>query len=152
VVLDEAQHLTPDLLEEVRLLSNLEAQAGKALQVVLAAQPAFTATLRAPELAGFSQRLAVRAELEPFGIHEAADYLVHHLRAAGARPDHIISDEAIEVLARASGGVPRVLNQAAHQALLLAHSAGAPQIDAEVALEALAMLGLDTPAAAETDG
>jgi type II secretory pathway predicted ATPase ExeA len=151
VVLDEAQHMTPDLLEELRLLSNLEAREGKALQVILVAQPGFSATLRAPDLAGFSQRLAVRAELEPFGIHEAADYLLHHLRAAGGRPDHFMSDEAVEILARGSGGVPRVLNQVGHQALLLAHSAGVAQIDAEVAVEALAMLGLNAGVAAESD-
>jgi type II secretory pathway predicted ATPase ExeA len=142
LVVDEAQHLTPDLLEELRLLGNLEAQEAKAIQVVLAGQPALEKTLRRPELAAFNQRALVRARLQPLDVHEAADYLVHQLRAAGGRPEAIISDEALEVLARGTKGVPRVLNQAAHQALNLGQSAGADLVDAEVALDALAALGL----------
>jgi general secretion pathway protein A len=142
VVIDEAQNLTPDLLEELRLLSNLEGAGGKAVQVVLLAQPALLETLRLPALAAFEQRLGVRARLEPLGLHEAADYLVHHLRAKGGRPEAIVSDEALEVLARGTRGVPRLLNRAGHQALALAASAGAGQVDAEVAIETLALLGL----------
>src|SRR5262249_3521816 len=73
--------------------------------------------------------------------------LVHHLRAAGARPEHLVSDEALEILARCTQGFPRLLNRAAHHALLLAHSAGASMLDVEAALEALANLGL-----ADTEG
>jgi type II secretory pathway predicted ATPase ExeA len=142
LVIDEAQHLTPDLLEELRLLGNLEGRNGKALQVILLALPAIVETLRLPELAAFNQRLAVRTQVEPLGLHEAADYLVYHLRAAGARPENLVSDEALEVLARGTGGVPRLLNRAAHQALLLAYAAGATMLDAEAALEALSNLGL----------
>jgi type II secretory pathway predicted ATPase ExeA len=142
LVIDEAQHLTPDLLEELRLLGNLEGRNGKALQVILLALPAILDALGLPELAAFNQRLVVRARVEPLGLHEAVDYLVHHLRAAGARPEHLVSDEALEVLARGTQGVPRLLNQAAHQALRLAYSAGATMLDAEAALEALASLGL----------
>jgi hypothetical protein len=105
-----------------------------------------------PELAGFSQRLAVRTCVEPLDLHEAADYLVHHLRLAGGRPEHLVTDEAVEVLARGCRGVPRRLNQAANQALELAGAAGFEQVDVEAALEALALLGLaaDTEPAEET--
>jgi type II secretory pathway predicted ATPase ExeA len=144
LVADEAQHLTPDLLEEIRLLGNLEAGQRKALQVVLSAQPALLQTLRRPELASLSQRLVVRARLAPLGFEEAADYLLHHLRAAGARPEAVVTEEGLEVLARGTQGVPRLLNQAAHQALLLAQEGeGASLVDAEVALEALTSLGLE---------
>jgi type II secretory pathway predicted ATPase ExeA len=142
LVVDEAHHLAPDLLEELRLLGNLEAKSSKAIQVVLAGQPILEKTLRRPELAAFNQRAVVRARLGPFDVHEAADYLVHQLRTAGGRPENIVTDEALEVVARGAKGVPRVLSQAAHQALVLAHSAGAEMVDAEVALEALAGLGL----------
>jgi type II secretory pathway predicted ATPase ExeA len=143
LVIDEAQHLTVDLLEELRLLTNLEGQKGKAAQVVLLAQTAIFLALEQPELAGFNQRLGVRCQLEPLGIDEAADYLVHHLRVQGGMPQEIMSDEALELLTRATGGVPRLLNRAGHQALSLAFSAGANLVDAEVALEALTILGLD---------
>jgi type II secretory pathway predicted ATPase ExeA len=142
LILDEAQHLTADLLEELRLLGNLEARCGKALQVVLVGQPALLETLRRPELTALCQRLAVRAELEPLALQEAADYLLHHLRVAGGRPERLFVDEALELLSRQTRGVPRLLNQAAHQALNLAAEADAAQVDAEAALEALALLGL----------
>jgi type II secretory pathway predicted ATPase ExeA len=148
VIVDEAQHLAPDLLEELRLLGNLEARGGKAVQVVLVGQPSLLETLRKPALTALNQRLAVRLRLEPLGLEEAADYLLHQLRAAGGRPEAILSDEAIQLLAAGARGVPRLLNQAAHQALLLAQSAGVPAVDAEAALEALALLGLDMEVAA----
>jgi general secretion pathway protein A len=143
ILVDEAHLLSPDLLEELRLLGNLEAGTGKAVQVVLAAQPAILDTIHRPELDSVRQRLAIRVALNLLDVREAVDYLVHQVRAAGARPDAIISDEALELLARGTQGVPRLLNQAAHQALLLACAAEVEQVDAEAALEALGLLGLD---------
>ncbi|MCI0458003.1 MAG: AAA family ATPase, partial [Gemmataceae bacterium] len=143
VIVDEAQHLTADLLEELRLLGNLEAGSGKAVQVILAGQPELLQTLSRPELAALSQRTLLRTRLEPLGVEEAVDYLRHHLRAAGGRPERIMPEETLDVLARRTGGVPRLLNQAAHQALALADSADSPVVDVEAALEALALLGLE---------
>ena len=81
-------------------------------------------------------------ELAGFSLEEAADYLLHHLRIAGGRAEAILVDEALEILARATGGVPRLLNQAAYQALCLAEEFDGTVVDAEVALEALSRLGL----------
>jgi len=154
VIVDEAQHLTPELLEELRLLGNLEAPHGRAVQVLLVAQPALAETLRRPEAAAVGQRLAVRARLAPLDLYEAADYVVHHLRAAGGRPEALITDEALQVLARGAQGTPRLLNQAAHHSFVLACEAGARQVDAEMVLEALALLGLEAgePAAGDLQG
>jgi type II secretory pathway predicted ATPase ExeA len=155
LIVDEAQHLTPEVLEELRLLANLEARRARAVQVVLAAQPALLETLARPELAALAQRLAVRARLVPFGLEEAVDYLLHQLRTSGGRPQAIVTEEALEILARAGRGVPRLLNQAAHQALTLAFAAGATVADAEAALEAAAALGLSAdegPGEAEAFG
>jgi general secretion pathway protein A len=143
LIVDEAQHLTADLLEELRLLGNLEARSGKALQVVLVGQPALLETLRRQELTALWQRLAIRAEIEPLALQEAADYLLHHVRSAGGRPERLFGDEALELLSRQTRGVPRLLNQAAHQALNLAAEAGSVEVDAEAALEALTLLGLE---------
>lgn len=143
LILDEAQHLTADLLEELRLLGNLEARSIRAVQVVLVGQPGLLETLRRPEMASLWQRLAVRAELSPLALQEAADYLLHHLRIAGGPSERLFEDEALEVLSRQTRGIPRLLNQAAHQALNLAAEADAGQVDAEAALEALALLGLE---------
>jgi hypothetical protein len=142
LIMDEAQHLSPELLEELRLLANLEAPRARALQVVLVAQPDIHVMLARPALRALAQRLAVRVQLEPLGPEEAADYLLHQVRASGGRPDDLLTEEAVEILARGTGGVPRLLNQAAHQALTLAYTAGAALVDAEAALEALDHLGL----------
>jgi type II secretory pathway predicted ATPase ExeA len=152
IVVDEAHHLGPDLLEELRLLGNLEARRGKAVQVVLAAQPALLATLTGPELSCLSQRLAVRTAVEPMAEQEAADYLCHQVRLAGGRPEDVFAEEALELLARGTQGVPRLLNQAAHEALVLALSAGVRPADAEAALEALALLGLEVPGDGDREG
>jgi type II secretory pathway predicted ATPase ExeA len=142
LILDEAHHLSADHLEELRLLCNLDGKRGKAIQIVLAAQPLILETFRRPELAAFNQRLAVRAQLEPLGIHESGDYLAHNLRVVGGNGKSIISDEALEVLARAGQGIPRLLNRAADKALELAYAGEESQLDVEAAMEALVQLNL----------
>jgi MSHA biogenesis protein MshM len=143
LIFDEAQNLPPDALEELRLLGNLEGREGKAIQVILAAQPLFLETLDQPAAAGLRQRLAVRTQLCALSQDEAADYLLHQIRTAGGRPEKVFADEALALLARATEGVPRLLNQAAHQALSLAYRAEMDQVDAEAALEALTLCGID---------
>ena len=93
------------------------------------------------------QRLAVRCQIEPLGAEEAADYLHHHVRQAGGEPERLFDESAIEVLVRGTGGVPRRLNQAAQQVLVLADAAELQCVDAEAAVEALALLGLPAPEA-----
>lgn len=143
LVLDEAHHLRPEHLEELRLLGNLEAGAGKAFQVILLALPNILETLQLPELTACSQRLITRPALDALALDEAIDYLLHHLRIAGGRSETIIDDVALEILAQGARGIPRLLNHAGHQSLKLAHQAELHKIDAEAALEALAILGLD---------
>jgi type II secretory pathway predicted ATPase ExeA len=144
LLVDEAHHLSGDLLEELRMLGNLEAGAGKALQVLLIAQPDIASVLELPQLVTVRQRLAIRARLDPLTLEESADFLRHQLRLAGGRPERLIADEALVLLAQTTQGVPRLLNQAAHQAFHLAFEASASQVDVEAALEALAVLGLNT--------
>ena len=142
VLIDEAQYLSTDLLEELRLLANLEAGTGKAVQVILIAQPGIIQTLKQPGLESLHQRTAVRPTLAPLTVEEACDYLLHHLRLAGVKPEKIFDDAAFETIARGTHGIPRCLNQAAHQALVLAEEGELPKVDAEAALEALAILGM----------
>ena len=85
LIVDEAQHLDADLLEELRMLANLEAPGGRAVQVVLVGQPSLLETLRRPELAVLRQRIAVRAELSALSLEEAADYSAASF-AFGRRP------------------------------------------------------------------
>jgi general secretion pathway protein A len=142
LIVDEAHHLNADLLEEMRLLANLEAGGGKALQIVLLAQPSLTRSLRQPGLESLHQRMAVRSTLGALEVDEAYDYLLHHLRLAGGKPEKIFDDTALEAIARGADGIPRCLNQAAHLAMVLANEGELPKVDAEAALEALSMLGM----------
>ncbi len=151
IVIDEAQHLAPDLLEELRLLGNLEAGGGKAVQVVLIAQPSLLDTLHHPDLAPLLQRLAVRAQVDALEFEEAYDYLLHHLKLAGGRPDAIFEEGALEAIARGTHGIPRLLNQAGQQALKLAEAGELTRVDAEAAGEALAQLGLADDSADDED-
>ncbi|MGL4549725.1 MAG: ExeA family protein [Gemmataceae bacterium] len=146
LILDEAHLLSPATLEELRVLGNLEG----AVQIVLIGQPGLIRTLQSPALASLRQRVAVRAVLEPLGVEEAADYVLHHLRVAGAA-DGLVGEEALGLLAKATAGVPRLLNQAMHRALRMAAAAGAAGVDAEVMIEALAALGLSAEADESAD-
>ena len=145
VIVDEAQNLGSGPLEELRLLGNLEARGGKAVQILLSGQMGALESVNRPEMEAFRQRLATRLILDRLSLEEAADYLNHHVRASGARMDAVFTEEAVGLLARATKGVPRLLNQAAHQAIQLAEQAESMPVDAEAALEALAQLDLEVP-------
>ena len=151
LVVDEAHLLSSDLLEELRLLGNLEVGKQKAIQSVLIGQDDLSTTLARPELASLNQRIVARPVLQPLGLEEAVDYLLHHLRAAGAKPESFIDETSLEILARGGRGVPRLLNQAGNQALTLAHAAEMNHVDSEAAFEALALLGLESSEGAETE-
>jgi type II secretory pathway predicted ATPase ExeA len=151
LVLDEAQHLGRTVLEELRLLGNLETRQGAALFIVLVAQPALRETLATPGLEPLAQRLAIRSSLAPFTAEESADYLRHQVRAAGGEPERIFTDESGPILIAACRGVPRLLNRAASLALELAATNESTQADVEAVLEALDRLGLSTAEAAEPD-
>jgi type II secretory pathway predicted ATPase ExeA len=142
LVIDEAQHLSPAVLEELRLLGNLEGRKGKAAQSVLLSLPSILDTLQAPELESFQQRLAARAELRPFDQHEATDFLLHQARRVCPRPEEFLTEEALQIVAQSCQGIPRLLNRAMHKALSLAQTGGADVLDAEAVLEAVAALGL----------
>src|SRR5262249_59154272 len=93
IVIDEAHHLSADVLEELRLLSNLEGKDGKAIQVLLVALPEIEATLDKPALAALRQRLTVQVHLELLDSDESVDYLRHQLLAAGGNPDRLFGDD-----------------------------------------------------------
>jgi len=144
LVIDEAQHLNAEMLEEVRLFGNLESRSAKAVLVVLIALPPLRERLAKPEFAAFAQRIAFRARIEPLDRTEAARYLWHHLQVAGGRPSELITEDAINLLTAQCRGLPRLLNQAGFLALTLAGSSGETVVDTEAVLEALTRLGLQS--------
>ncbi|MBP3956148.1 AAA family ATPase [Gemmata sp. G18] len=145
IVIDEAQHLSPSALEELRLLGNLESRTGAVAFVVLVAQPVLRAALRGSAHAPFADRIAVRCLLAPLSAEEAPAYLHHQVRAAGGEPLKVLDEGATALIASACGGLPRVLNRAAALAFELAAEAGAEVVDVEAALEALERLGIAPP-------
>lgn len=143
LLVDEAHHLTPDLLEELRLLGNLESDQGRAIQIVLVGQPTLLKLLQLPELTSLRQRLAVRAQVEPLEPVELVDFLYHRIRLVGGRPEKLLLPDAAETIAIASGGAPRMANQIAHLSCCLAYEAQADVVDLEAVLEALTRLDIE---------
>jgi len=124
VCIDEAQALKLASLETLRLLSNLETEKRKLMQVVLFGQPELDARLARPELRQLRQRIAFRYRLGTLGRDEIGPYLEHRLRVAGRLGAPLFSPAAVATLQRASGGTPRLVNVLAHKALLAAWGAG----------------------------
>jgi general secretion pathway protein A len=128
LVIDEAQNLDPEVLEQVRLLSNLETEREKLLQIILLGQLELDETLSRPELRQLRQRIAVRWKLEPFSRRETAAYVEHRLRVSGASNPQLFTQPALALLHRRSRGIPRLINSIADRALLAGFSAGKKRI------------------------
>jgi general secretion pathway protein A len=120
LIIDEAQNLAPPLLEQIRLLSNLETEKRKLLQIVLFGQKELQEKLHLPELRQFDQRITVRARILPLDRRETSRYIHHRLSVAGAAGGAFLSPEAERILYRRSRGVPRRINQLCDRALLSA--------------------------------
>ncbi|HET6303730.1 MAG TPA: AAA family ATPase [Myxococcota bacterium] len=128
LLVDEAQALGPDALEQIRMLSNLETETEKLIQIVLLGQPEFDAMLESPSLRQLRQRISVRWRLAPLSASETAEYVRHRLRvAAGARRE-LFSEVALREVHRRSGGIPRLVNLLCDRSLLAGYAAGAKAI------------------------
>jgi general secretion pathway protein A len=110
LIIDEAQSVPYELLEEVRLLSNIETPAAKLLNVVLAGQPELADRLNEASLRQLKQRISLRCELRPLDFAETAAYIAGRIRIAGGKPADIFSREAVAAIHDASSGVPRTIN------------------------------------------
>jgi general secretion pathway protein A len=121
LVIDEAQNLTPEVLEQVRLLTNLETATQKLLQIILIGQPELRELLARNDLRQLTQRITARFHLDPLSREETYAYVLHRLRIAGATSD-IFTQRALGEIYRVSGGVPRVINILCDRALLGAYT------------------------------
>ncbi len=136
LILDEAQNLSDEVLEEVRLLSNVETDERKLLQVVLAAQPELDERLLDPGLRQFRQRIAVRAELEPLPRDEIPEYIMCRLAVAGGDDSELFPSEVLDRLWEATGGVPRLINLLCEASLIYAYGSRLDRVDLETLEEA----------------
>jgi type II secretory pathway predicted ATPase ExeA len=131
LILDEAQNLSIPVLEELRLLSNVNSETDLVLQVLLVGQPELRAKLSRPELAQFAQRVSVDFHLRPLDCEETRAYIRHRLFVAGGDPD-VFLPEAIEFVYARTDGVPRLLNQLCDFALVYAFAEGRRTVDADL--------------------
>ena len=135
LVVDEAQNLTPELLEQVRMLTNLETESQKLLQIILIGQPELRDVLSRYDLRQVAQRVTGRYHLQPLTRSETAAYVKHRLRVAGATAD-LFSPAALRQLHHASGGVPRLINIIADRALLGGYTEDRHEISASMVRKA----------------
>lgn len=131
VCLDEAQAIPTETLESLRLLTNLETERRKLLQVVLFGQPELDEKLNQPRVRQLRQRITFSGRLRPFDMAETEYYLAHRLSIAGHRGPRLFSPEAVRRLHQAAGGIPRLINIIAHKSMLAAFGEGSRSIQAE---------------------
>ena len=129
LILDEAQNLSIDVLEELRLLSNVNSEKDLVLQILLVGQPELRAKLSRPELRQFAQRVSVDFHLKPLSRDETPAYIRHRLKVAG-RDKELFLPDAMDCMHAQTDGVPRLLNQLADFALVYAFADGLSLVDA----------------------
>jgi predicted outer membrane repeat protein len=131
LIVDEAQNMGPQALEELRMLSNVNSGKDQVLQVILAGQPGLRDNLRDPRLEQFAQRISVDYNLEPLSLEETREYIRHRLSVAGGSPD-VFDDEACEAVFRYSGGIPRLVNLLCDTALVYGYAEQTARIGASL--------------------
>jgi general secretion pathway protein A len=132
LLVDEAQALSDELLEELRLLSNLETDREKLLQIVLIGQPELEHKLDEPELRQLKQRVTLRCRLLPLSQHEVGLYIASRLKTAGYEGKELFTLEAVRKITRYSNGIPRLVNVICDNALVIAFAASKKQVSAEM--------------------
>ena len=136
LIVDEAQGLAPELLEEIRLLSNLETSKSKLLQIVLVGQPELNKTLLDPNFRQLKQRVNLRYHLSPLSEEETKEYIEKRLRIAGSNGAAIFTPKAMSEIYRRSKGIPRVINILCDNTLLTAYALDQKLVDVNPVMEA----------------
>jgi len=150
LIVDEAQNLSPEMLEEIRLLSNLETPTSKLIQIMLVGQPELLDMLDQPGLRQLRQRIVLRHHLRPFDETELAAYVSERLRLAGYTGAGLFDRKALAALYEVTGGVPRLVNVVCDGALLQGYARDKDRVGRDLVMEVasdLALLGAGRPAA-----
>jgi general secretion pathway protein A len=135
LVIDEAQSLSLELMEEVRLLANIETTTEKLLPLVLAGQPELAVRLNDPALRQLKQRVALRCELLPLDLNETAAYVATRIRFAGGEAMRLFTREAVTLIHEYSGGIPRTISVICDNALVSGMAVGRQPVDRALVLE-----------------
>jgi len=145
LIVDEAQSLSVELLEELRLLANIETPTEKLLPLVLAGQPELTDRLEQPELRQLKQRVALRCELLPFELGDTAAYIASRIRTAGGVPSEMFTQEAVSLIHRCARGIPRSINVICDNVLITAMALGRRRVEQATVSEVCRDLHLVAP-------
>jgi type II secretory pathway predicted ATPase ExeA len=145
LIIDEAQNLPLQVLEQIRILSNLETDKEKLLQIILVGQLELQTLLRSPELRQLDQRVSIRYELKPLDAETVAAYVAHRLTIAGGSASVAFTAKALAEVHRLSGGIPRLINLICDRALLGGFSLQINRITDEIVRQAAASLDLQPP-------
>ncbi|MFY9688565.1 MAG: AAA family ATPase [Candidatus Acidiferrales bacterium] len=152
LIVDEAQNLSPEVLEEIRLLTNLETSTEKLLQIVLTGQPELEEKLKVPSLRQLRQRITLRCRTGPLSLEETFGYVAERLRIAGANGEPVFSKEAIQTVHLYSRGIPRVVNLLCEHAMINAYVDSLRPIPAHLVEEVAREFQLDEIAPIASDG
>jgi hypothetical protein len=148
LIIDEAQNLSLDLLEEVRMLSNLETDDAKLLQILLVGQPELDSVLSLDKMRQFRQRISIACRIENLTRKEVEEYILHRLTVAGNREALAFTAEAFDAIHEATGGIPRQINTLCSFLLLTAFTEERRDVSADMVRDVAAGLGLTKLAAA----
>ena len=129
LVIDEAQNLAPELLEEIRMLSNLETDNAKLLQIILVGQPELRTTLASPAMVQLRQRISINCHLRPLTRSETEEYILHRLEKAGNRDAATFPPDSLDIIFTYSKGIPRLINIICDFLLLSAFADQAKNVD-----------------------
>jgi general secretion pathway protein A len=152
LIVDEAQNLSSEVLEEIRLLTNLETSTEKLLQIVLTGQPELEEKLKVPSLRQLRQRITLRCRTAPLSLEETFGYVAERLRIAGANGEPVFSKEAIQTVHLYSQGIPRVVNLLCEHSMINAYVDGVRPIPAHLVEEVAREFQLDEIAPIVSDG
>ena len=152
ILIDEAQDLSDDLLEEIRLLSNLETDSSRLIQIVLMGQPEFEQRLDQPQLRQLKQRIALRCRLTPLPSSEVGSYINCRLKTAGYQGKELFEAKAVEKISFNSQGIPRLINVICDNALLIAYASSKRKVSAEMIEEVARDLRLTVPSRTQRTG
>src|SRR5262245_4176404 len=145
ILIDEAQDLSDDLLEEIRLLSNLETDSGRLIQIVLMGQPELEERLEQSHLRQLKQRIALRCQLTPLPKNEVGSYINYRLKTAGYHGKEIFEAKEVEKISLNSQGIPLIVNVICDNALLIAYASSKKKVSAEMVEEVTRDLQLTAP-------
>lgn len=149
LVVDEAQSLSTALLEELRLLANIETASEKLLPLVLAGQPELAVKLELNELRQLKQRVTLRCELAPFDLGETANYIASRIRIAGGTPITMFSREAVTLVHHSARAIPRTINTICDNALLSAMALGRRRVERDIVMSVCRDLRIEAATAPE---